>query len=199
MESIKMQAEIRRQIIVVEQIWHEKGPCLAKPVRRGWAGVVVANPFADRYVENLIAFMDSLEPLAYQLGVDLIKAMNATAKDVESYGKGAIVGVAGELEHGAIWHNPGGAGIRRAIGGGAAGVSGSMKVGPAGTTLDLSIGNVDASNVRSHYDNVSINAGDAPRPDEIVYIVALATGGRPNARLGTLITAEEARAKTKRL
>src|ERR1700692_2825574 len=108
-----MQAEIRRQIIVVEQIWHEKGPRLAKPVRRGWAGVVVANPFAERYVENLIPFMDSLEPLAYQLGVDLLKAMNATAKDVESYGKGAIVGVAGELEHGAIWHNPGGAGIRR--------------------------------------------------------------------------------------
>ncbi len=193
-----MQTEVRRQLIMVEHIWHEKGPRLDKPVRRGWAGVVIANPFAGRYVEELTGFMDSLEPMAYQLGIDLLKALDATTKDVESYGKGAIVSVAGELEHGAIWHNPGGAGIRRAIGGGTAGVSGSMKVGPAGTTLDLSIGNVDASNVRSHYDNVSVNAGDAPRPDEIVYIVALATGGRPNARLGTLITAAEARSKAKR-
>jgi len=193
-----MQADVRRQIITVEHVWREKGPRLEKPIRRGWAGVVVTNPFAGRFADDLIDFMDNLEPLAYELGVELLKALDATPQDIESYGKGAIVGVAGELEHGAIWHNPGGAGIRRAIGGGAAGVSGSMKVGPAGTTLDLSIGNVDAGNVRSHYDSLSVNAGDAPRPDEIVYIVALATGGRPHARLGSLITAEEARAKTKR-
>lgn len=193
-----MQADVRRQIVTVEQIWHEKGPRLAKPVRRGWAGFVIVNPFSGRFAEDMIGFMEGLEPLAYQLGVDLLKALDATPKDIESYGKGAIVGVAGEMEHGAIWHNPGGAGIRRAIGGGAAGVSGSMKVGPAGTTLDLSIGNVDAGNVRSHYDSISVNAGDAPRPDELVYIVALATGGRAHPRLGSLITAEEARAKTKR-
>jgi hypothetical protein len=193
-----MQADIRRQIITTESLWREKGPRLEKPIRRGWAAAVVANPFAGHFADDMIEFMESLEPLAYDLGVDLLKALDAQPSDIESYGKGAIVGVAGELEHGAIWHNPGGAGIRRAIGGGAAGVSGSMKVGPAGTTLDLSIGNVDAGNVRSHYDSLSVNAGDAPRPDELVYIVALATGGRPHARLGTLITAEEARAKTKR-
>lgn len=193
-----MQADIRRQIVTTELVWREKGSRLEKPIRRGWAGVVVANPFAGRFAEDMIAFMESLEPVAYDLGVALLAALDATPSDIESYGKGAIVGVAGELEHGAIWHNPGGAGIRRAIGGGTAGVSGSMKVGPAGTTLDLSIGNVDAGNVRSHYDSLSVNAGDAPRPDEIVYIVALATGGRPHARLGSLITAEEARAKTKR-
>ena len=102
------------------------------------------------------------------------------------------------MEHAAIWHNPGGAGIRRAIDGGAAGVSGSMKVGPAGTTLDLSICNVDVSNVRSHYDSLSVTLGDAPRADEMAYIVALATGGRPHPRLGSLVTAEEARARTKR-
>lgn len=193
-----MEANVRRQIVSVEKVWRDRGPRLDKPVRRGWAAAVIENPFAGRYETELVPFMESLEPLAYQLGMDLMKALEVTPQEIESYGKGAIVGEAGEMEHAAIWHNPGGAGIRRAIGGGAAGVSGSMKVGPAGTTLDLSIGNVDAGNVRSHYDSLSVTLGDAPRPDELAYIVALATGGRPHPRLGTLITAEEARAKAKR-
>jgi len=193
-----MEANVRRIAINVEQVWRDRGPRLKLPVRRGWAAAVIENPFAGRYEEELVPFMESLEPLAYQLGVDLMKALEATPQEIESYGKGAIVGEAGEMEHAAIWHNPGGAGIRRAIGDGTAGVSGSMKVGPAGTTLDLSIGNVDAGNVRSHYDSLSVTLGDAPRADELAYIVALATGGRPHPRLGSLITAEEARAKANR-
>lgn len=193
-----MTVDIRRKIVTLEDVWHEKGPRLQKPIKRGWAAVVIANPFAGRFEENLTTFMDGLEPLAYQLSVDLLTAMGVPASEIDSYGKGSIVGVDGEMEHAAIWHNPGGAGVRRALGGGAAGVSGSMKIGPVGTSLDLSIGNMDAGNVRSHYDSLSVNVGDGPRPDEIVYIVAMATGGRPHARLGSLVTAEEARAKTKR-
>jgi hypothetical protein len=193
-----MPAEIRRQIINIEQVWHEKGPRLERPIKRGWAAAVLANPFAGSFVEDLVPFMEELEPLAYQLSVDLLNALGVTALEIESYGKGSIVGVDGEMEHAAIWHNPGGAGVRRALGGGAAGVSGSMKVGPAGSTLDLSIGNMDAGNVRSHYDSLAVTVGDAPRPNELVFIVAMATGGRPHARLGSLISAEEARAKTGR-
>lgn len=193
-----MEANIRKIVINVEKIWREKGPRLGKPIIRGWAAAVLENPFAGRHEEDLVPFMESLEPLAYQMGIDLMKAMEVTPKDIESYGKGAIVGEDGEMEHAAIWHNPGGAGIRRAINGGVAGVSGSMKVGPAGTTLDLSIGNVDAGNVRSHYDSVAVTLGDAPRRHEFAYIVALSTGGRPHPRLGSLVTAEEARERAKR-
>lgn len=193
-----MEANVRKIIVNVDRVWRDRGPRLEAPIVRGWAAAVLENPFAGRYEEDLVPFMETLEPLAYELGIDLMKAMETTPQEIDSYGKGAIVGEAGEMEHAAIWHNPGGAGIRRAIGGGAAGVSGSMKVGPAGTTLDLSICNVDVSNVRSHYDSLSVTLGDAPRADEMAYIVALATGGRPHPRLGSLVTAEEARARTKR-
>lgn len=193
-----MQADIRRIMVATEEVWHEKGPRLKQPLRRGWAAAIVANPFAAKYSTDLVPYMDSLEPLAFDLGVKLLKALGATPSDIDSYGKGAMVGVGGEMEHAAIWHGPGGAGIRRAIAGGEAGVPGSMKVGTAGSTLDVSIGNVDVINVRSHYDSIPVNVGDAPRPDELVFIVALATGGRPHARLGTLVTAEDARKKTGR-
>ncbi len=193
-----MTYNIRRIVVTIDRTWHDGGPQLAKPVRRGWAAAIVANPFAGSYVENLVPYMESLEPLAYQLTSELMDAMGLTAADVDSYGKGSIVGVQGEMEHAAIWHSPGGAGIRRAVGGGSAGVPGSMKIGAMGATLDLSLGNMDASNVRSHYDTMAITLSDAPRPDEIAFIVALSDGGRPHARLGSLITAAEARAKANR-
>lgn len=193
-----MSAEIRRIVVAVDRSWHEGGPRLEKPVRRGWAAAIVANPFAGRYVEDLVPFMESLEPLAFELTTDLMAAMGLEQNDVDSYGKGAIVGVNGEMEHAAIWHSPGGAGIRRAVGGGDAGVSGSMKIGPVGTTLDLSIGNMDVGNVRSHYDSIAVNVGDAPKPNEIAFIVALSDDGRPHARLGSLVTAQEAREKAER-
>jgi hypothetical protein len=190
--------DIRRSVVTLDRIWHERGPRLAKPIRRGWSAVVIANPFAGRFVQELMPFMDTLEPLAHDMTAELLQAMEAKPAEIDSYGKGAIVGVGGEMEHAAIWHGPGGAGIRRALGAGAAGVPGSMKVGAAGSTLDLSLGNMDAGNVRSHYDAIPVTIGDSPRPAEVVFIVALATGGRPHARLGSLISAEEARRKTGR-
>jgi hypothetical protein len=190
--------DIRRRLVTMDRTWHDGGPPLAEPIRRGWAAAVLANPFAGRHGDDLVPFMESLEPLAHELAGEVLRALGASPSAIESYGKGSIVGVDGEMEHAAIWHSPGGAGIRRALGGGAAGVPGSMKVGPAGCTLDLSIGNMDAGNVRSHYDSIAVTIGDAPRPKEMVVVVALATGGRPHARLGSLITAEEARRKANR-
>lgn len=193
-----MSANIRRTVISIDSSWHEGGPRLARPIRRGWAAAIVENPFAGRYVEELVPYMDSLEPMAFDLTTELLGLLGATTSQIQSYGKGAIVGINGEMEHAAIWHAPGGAGIRRAMGGGNANVSGSMKIGTPGSTLDLSIGNMDVGNVRSHYDSIAVTIGDAPKPDEIAFIVALATGGRPHARLGTLVTAEEARARSGR-
>jgi hypothetical protein len=129
---------------------------------------------------------------------EVLQAMGAGPEEIDSYGKGSVVGVEGEMEHAAMWHAPGGAGIRRALGAGAAGVPGSMKVGPAGATLDLTIGNMDVANVRSHYDAIPVSFGDAPRPTEMVVLVALATGGRPHARLGSLVSASDARLKSGR-
>ena len=195
---MKTAIDIRRRVTTLDTIWHEKGPRLAQPVRRGWSAAVIANPFAGRYVDELVPFMEALEPLAQQMTEELLAAMAVAASDIESYGKGSIAGVEGEMEHAAMWHAPGGAGIRSALGFGSAGVPGSMKVGAAGTTLDLSLGNVDAANVRSHYDSIPVSIGDAPRPAELVFVVAIATGGRPHARLGSLIDAIAARRKAGR-
>jgi Amino acid synthesis len=195
---MKISIDIRRRVTALDTICHERGPRLAQPIRRGWSAVVIANPFAGRYVDTLVPFMDSLEPLAAEMTQGLLDAMRVAPGEIESYGKGTMVGVDGEMEHAAIWHAPGGAGIRRALGFGAAAVPGSMKVGTVGATLDISLGNVDAPNVRSHYDSIPVFVDDAPRPAELVLVVALATGGRPHARLGSLIDAANARMKAGR-
>jgi hypothetical protein len=190
--------DIRRRLTTTERTWHDLGPKLREPILRGWAAAILANPFVGKFGDDLVPYMESLEPLAFEMTSEVLQALGVKPPAIESYGKGSIVGVEGEMEHAAIWHNPGGAGIRRALGGGTAGVPGSMKLGPAGCTLDLSLGNMDAANVRSHYDAIAISVGDAPRPRELVVLVAIATGGRPHARLGSLITAEAARQKTGR-
>lgn len=189
---------VRRRMVAAERTWHEGGPVLAQPIRRGWAAAVLSNPFAGRFESELTAFMDALEPLAYDMSLELLQALAATPGEIESYGKGAIVGVDGEMEHAALWHAPGGAGLRRALGGGEALVPGTMKVGVAGSTLDVALGNTDVANVRSHYDAIAVTVGDAPRPAELVVIVAMGTGGRPHARLGSLVSASEARRRTGR-
>ena len=190
-----MSANVRRIVISTDRSWHEGGPRREQPVKRGWAAAIAENPFAGRYVEELVPFMDALEPLAFDLTTELLAVLGIKGALVESYGKGAIVGSNGEIEHAAIWHAPGGAGLRRGIGGGVAGVPGAMKLGAPGCTIDLALGNVDVANVRSHYDTIAVSLGDAPKPNEIAFIVAVADGGRPHARLGSLISAAEARVK----
>lgn len=189
--------ELRKMQVMVERAWHDGGPPRAQPIRRGTVIAVIRNPHAGRHQDDLITFMEALKPLASRMARDLLDALGGDPKQVETYGKGAIVGIGGEIEHAALWHSPGGAGLRDVLGGGQAPVPGNQKMGLPGTTLDVPMGNVDAPYVRSHYDSIPVMVGDAPRSDEILLSLAFGLGGRVHARLGGT-TAEQARQQSKR-
>ena len=149
---------------------------------------VVANPFAGGYAPELEPAMEDLKPLGERMSRRLIEAMGG-AGEVDAYGKGAIVGEGGETEHGALWHVPGGYAMRGLIQPSKAIVPSAMKVGGLGATLDVPLGHVNAAYVRSHFDAMTVGVPDAPRAGEIVFILAMAGGGRVHARMGGL-TAE---------
>src|SRR5882757_1138592 len=111
------EVQVRKKLLSVEEIFHEGGPVAHKPLRRAAALVVIRNPFAGRYVEKIEGFMDDLKPLGLEMAQSLVKALGDDVKFVEGYGKGAIVGSAGEIEHGALWHVPGGYAMREVLGG----------------------------------------------------------------------------------
>lgn len=181
---------IRKMVTCVEEIFHEGGPIAARPLRRAAAIAVIRNPYAGSYVENIKAFMDDLKPLGLEMARTLIAALGGDAKVVEGYGKGAIVGAAGELEHGALWHVPGGYAMREVLGGAKAIVASSKKVGGPGTRLDVPITHIDASYVRSHFDAMEVGVNDAPRADEILLALVMTTGPRVHARVGGLNASE---------
>jgi Amino acid synthesis len=108
--------EIRRTLTSVEDIFHEFGPVPEKPLRRGTIAMVITNPFAKKYVQDIIPMMDALQPHGIQMAHQLLKAMAVPASAIEGYGKGAIIGEDGELEHGALWHVPGGYAMRELLG-----------------------------------------------------------------------------------
>jgi Amino acid synthesis len=182
--------KVRKRVIFVEEIFHEGGPVAERPLKRGAIACVVANPFAGNYVEDIAPFMKDLEPLGLAMARDLVAALGGDAKAIEAYGKGAIVGNAGELEHGALWHVPGGYAMRQILGGAKAIVPSAKKVGGLGTRLDVPITHINASYVRSHFDAFEIGIADAPRADEIVFALAMTTGGRIHARVGGLKASE---------
>ncbi|QQS14856.1 MAG: amino acid synthesis family protein [Rhodospirillales bacterium] len=182
--------EIRKIVTAVEETWHDGGAPLDEPVRKGAIGAVIRNPYAGAYEPDIQPMMKALEPLAVDITRRLIAALGARGAEIESYGKGAIVGTAGELEHAALWHQPSGYGIREAMGGAKAIVPSTVKVAAAGATIDIPLHHANAAYVRSHFDAIEFRVPDGPRPDEIVYIVALAIGGRPHARVGGLTPAE---------
>jgi len=177
---------IRKRVVVIEEILHEGGPAAATPLRRGAVLAVIANPFAGRYVEEIAAFMNDLEPLGLAMAQALVRALGGDATAVEGYGKGAIVGAAGELEHGALWHVPGGYAMREVLGGAKAIVPSTKKVGGPGTRLDVPVTHINASYVRSHFDAMEVGVADAPRADEIVLALVMTTGSRVHARVGGL-------------
>lgn len=181
---------IRKFQTVVERAFHEGGPAREHPHLRGSIAAVLANPFAGRYEANLMPFMEALQPLAARMGHDLVAALGVAPSAIEGYGKGAIVGAAGEMEHAAIWHTPGGAGARAAIGNPKAQVPSSKKIGAIGTQLDIPMVYIHASYVRSHYDAMPVVVPDGPRADEIVYALVMTTGARIHARLGGLAKGE---------
>lgn len=199
--------DIRRIFTHVEQIHHEFGPVAATPLLRGAIGVVLTNPFAGRYEPDLLPMMNALQPLGIDMAERLRAAMGVPVQSIEGYGKGAIVGAAGEQEHGAMWHVPGGYAMRELLGwkgdrqayakglgeaktgqpGNAlAIVPSTKKVGAPGTTLDVPLTHINASYVRSHFDAIEVRVPGAPLADEIVFILAMSTGPRVHARMAGL-------------
>jgi hypothetical protein len=182
--------QVRKRLLSVEEIFHEGGPVAERPLRRAAALVVIRNPFAGSYVEKIEGFMDDLKPLGLEMARSLVKALGDDVKLVEGYGKGAIIGAAGELEHGALWHVPGGYAMRDVLGGAKAIVASTKKVGGPGTRLDIPITHINASYVRSHFDAMEIGLTDAPRADEILLALVMTTGPRVHARVGGLKPSE---------
>jgi len=182
--------ELRKRAIQIEEVFHEGGPVATIPYRRAAILAVIKNPFAGRYVEHIVGFSDDLKPLGLEMAKALIDALGGDPKSIEGYGKGAIVGAAGEIEHGALWHVPGGYAMREALGGALAVVPSAKKVAGVGARLDVPITHIDASYVRSHFDSIEIGVVDGPRADEIVLILAMTTGPRVHNRAGGLQASE---------
>ena len=182
--------KVRKYVSTVEETHHDGGPVLARQVAKAVVGGVIANPYAGRHVADIQPMMKALEPLAVDLTERVMKLLGAKGSELEAYGKGAIVGLAGELEHAALWHQPSGFGIRHAMGGAKSIVPSTVKVAAAGTRIDIPLHHVTAAYVRSHFDAMEFCVPDGPKPDEIVFIVAASIGGRPHARVGGLTPAE---------
>ena len=181
---------VRKYAVTVEEIFHEGGPAAAVPLKRGAALAVIANPYAGRYVEDIQGFMEDLKPFGLQMAQRLLAAIGGDAKAIQGYGKGAIVGAAGELEHGALWHVPGGYAMRELLGDAKAIVPSTKKVGGPGTRLDIPVTHVNASYVRSHFDAFEIGITDAPKADELLFALVMTTGPRIHARVGGLKASE---------
>lgn len=177
---------VRKFVVKVEEIFHEGGPARAEPVKRGAVLAVIENPFAGRYVEEITDFMEDLKPLGLEMAGRLLEALGGDASKIEGYGKGAIVGGGGELEHGALWHNPGGYAMRELLGGAKAIVPSTKKVGGPGARIDIPVTHVNASYVRSHFDAIEVGINDAPRANELLLVLAMTTGPRVHARAGGL-------------
>lgn len=197
--------DIRRVFTQVEDIHHEGGPRAAQPLRRGAIAAVLTNPYAGRYESDILPMMEALNPVGLDMARRLLAAMAVPTEAIQSYGKGAIIGAAGELEHGALWHVPGGYAMRELLGwkgdaaayakgissGGQSGnalaiVPSTKKVGAPGATLDVPLTHINASYVRSHFDAFEVRVPGAPRPDEMVLILAMGCGPRVHARVGGL-------------
>jgi hypothetical protein len=178
--------ELRKRITIVEDIFHEGGPVAQTPYRRAAILSVIKNPFAGRFVEEIVGFSEDLRPLGLEMAKALIAALGGDPKRIEGYGKGAIVGAAGEVEHGALWHAPGGYAMREALGGAKAIVPSAKKVAGPGARLDVPITHVDASYVRSHFVAIEVGVADAPRADEMLLVLAMTTGARIHDRAGGL-------------
>ncbi len=176
---------LRKLSTVVEEIHHEGGPVAETPLRRGAITAVIKNPFAGRYEPEIQGFMDDLRPLGLDMARRLVEALGGADK-IEGYGKGALIGSEGELEHGALWHAPGGYAMRELIGGSKAIVPSAKKVGGVGARLDVPITHTNAAYVRSHFDSMEVGMNDAPRADEMLLALVMTTGPRIHSRSGGL-------------
>jgi hypothetical protein len=193
--------ELRRLFTHVECVFHEFGPPPAKPLRRAAAIALIRNPFAGRFEPELAPYMDELKPLGLELATRLVSVLDVNAAEVQGYGKAAIVGASGEIEHGALWHVPGGYAMREVLGwqegkalipgqsergNGLAIVPSTNKVGAPGAPIDVPITHINASYVRSHLDAIEVRLPGAPCADEIAFILVMSAGPRIHERLGGL-------------
>jgi hypothetical protein len=185
-----MDIQIRKYHSTVEEIFHEGGPRADRPLRRAAVLAVVHNPYAGRYVDDIMPMMEALKGLGVEMAGRLIALLGGDANAVEGYGKGAIVGAAGELEHGALWHAPGGYAMRHVLGGAKAIVPSTKKLGGPGCRLDVPVTHINASYVRSHFDAMEVGIADAPRESEMVVALVMTTGPRIHARAGGLQSAD---------
>jgi len=175
---------VRKRLLNVETVHHEGGPTASVPLKLAAAAAVVRNPYAGRYEPDLLPFMAELRSLGRELADELVDVLG---KDrVEAYGKAAIVGVNGELEHGAVWHEAGGWAMRAALGEPKAIVPAAKAVASAGYRLMVPLHYIHAAYVRSHFNAMEVGVQDGPRPDEIVFALVMADGGRVHSRLGGL-------------
>ena len=186
-----MNADIRKIVVWVEETLIEAGQLVVPPTRKAVAVAVIANPFAGRHVADLTPLMEIGEELGGLLGQRCVAALGIAPDQAQSYGKAAMVGEAGELEHAAaILHPRLGAPLRLAVGGGAALVPSAKKMGGPGQVMDVPLGHKDAAYVRSHFDAIEVRLNDAPRAGEILVAVAVTDSGRPLARIGGLTHAQ---------
>ena len=186
-----MLAKIRKIIVQVDEVHIEMGQPVSPPTRRALAMAVIENPYAGRYSQNLDELIAIGEELGQLLGDKCVQALGIAPGAAQSYGKAAIVGEAGELEHAAaILHPKLGAPLRKAVEKGAALVPSAKKLGGLGTAIDVPLGHKDAAFVRSHFDAMEARVADAPRAREIVVAVVVTDSGRPLPRIGGLQTSE---------
>ena len=186
-----MPANIRKIIVQVDEVHIEMGQPVTPPTRRALAMAVIDNPYAGRYSQNLDELIAIGEELGQLLGDKCVQALGIAPGAAQSYGKAAIVGEAGELEHAAaILHPKLGAPLRKAVEKGAALVPSAKKLGGLGTAIDVPLGHKDAAFVRSHFDAMEARVADAPRAREIVVAVVVTDSGRPLPRIGGLQASE---------
>lgn len=186
-----MKAKIRKIVVQVDETHVEGGQAIDPPTRRALAMAVIDNPYAGHFSANLDALIEIGEELGGLLGQRCVQALGITPDQAQSYGKAAIVGEAGELEHAAaVLHPKLGAPLRQAVSHGAALVPSAKKRGTLGTIIDVPLGHKDAAFVRSHFDAMEARVSDAPRANEMVVAVVVTDSGRPAPRIGGLQVSE---------
>ncbi len=177
--------KVRKFIVHTEEVLHEFGPAADPPQLKGYVAAVAGNPYAGRYVEDILPLMAALKPLGIEMAKRLMAALGG-AERIVAYGKAAIVGENGELEHAALWHEPGGWGMRELMAKAKAIVPSTKKVGGPGCVIDVPIAHANAAYVRSHFDCIECSIADAPRANEIVWIQSMSTSPRIYSRSGGL-------------
>ncbi|HBB85879.1 MAG TPA: hypothetical protein DC031_22060 [Sulfitobacter sp.] len=178
--------KIRKRMVSMETHYHELGPAPEQPLRLAAACAVIQNPYSGRYEPDLMPFMAELRGLGTTLAEELVDVLGGKDK-VEVYSKATIVGLNGEMEHGAVWHEAGGWAMREVLGRPKAMVPANKAVAQAGYRMMVPVHYIHASYLRSHFNGMEIGIQDAPRPDEILFALVMGDGGRLNSRLGGLL------------